>query len=112
MCLIAPVTKENSWKTIFFPFWFSQALSLLGSSIVKYALVWWLTNMVRSAPVLAAASTFAILPEININPFAGAIVDRINRKHITLATGAAIAMPGLAVQFYLDFYRNSLSIQS
>jgi len=103
MTLQVPIIKEKSWKTIFFPFWFSQALSLLGSSIVQFALVWWLTRTIGSATVLAAASTFAILPEIIINPFAGAIVDRINRKHVMIAADAAIAIAtlGLAVLFYL-----------
>jgi len=96
--------KEKKWKKLFFPFWLSQALSLLGSSIVQFALVWWLTKTIGSATVLAVASTFALLPEIIINPFAGAIVDRINRKYVMIAADLVIAIAtlALAVLFYFN----------
>jgi MFS-type transporter involved in bile tolerance (Atg22 family) len=76
-------------------------------------LVWWLTRTIGSATVLAAASTFAILPEIIINPFAGIIVDRFNRNHVMISADAAIAMAtlGLIVLVCLDLYRNGLFIK-
>jgi MFS transporter, DHA3 family, macrolide efflux protein len=104
MTLQVPVIKKKNWKYIFFPFWISQAISLLGSSIVQFALVWWLTKTIGLATVLAAATTFAILPEIIINPFAGAIVDRINRKYVMIVADSIIAVAtlGLALLFYLN----------
>lgn len=99
------ITDTKNWKSLFFPFWISQAFSLLGSSIVQFALVWWLTKSTGSATVLAVASTFAILPEIIINPFAGAIVDRVNRKRVMIIADALIALAtfGLAVLFYFNW---------
>jgi hypothetical protein len=44
--------------------------------LVQFALVWWLTKETGSATFLSTATAFAILPEILISPFPGAVVDR------------------------------------
>lgn len=92
------------WKRAFFPFWIGQALSLFGSMLVQFALVWWLTKETGSATILATATAFAILPEIFISPFAGAVVDRFNRKKLIILSDASIAMAivVLAVLFYFN----------
>jgi hypothetical protein len=41
------------WKPRFFSIWAGQAVSLLGSMLVQFALVWWLTQTTGSATVLA-----------------------------------------------------------
>ena len=53
---------ESNWKRTFFLIWTGQAFSLLGSSLVQFALVWWLTQKTGSATVLAAATFVALLP--------------------------------------------------
>ena len=93
----------SSWKKTFFIFWISQASSLLGSSLVQFALVWWLTQTTGSASILAAASTIAILPEILISPFAGAIVDRTNRKKMMMIADAAIAAVTIVLALFFLF---------
>lgn len=98
------VSKPENWKRHFFPFWVGQMLSILGSALVQFTLVWWLTRETGSATVLATASMFALLPEIVVQPFAGAIVDRLNRKVIIIVADAIIAAAtlGLGFLFYLD----------
>jgi DHA3 family macrolide efflux protein-like MFS transporter len=98
---------ENSriaaqWKKPFFTFWVSQAFSLFGSSLVQFALVWWLTKTTGSASILATASAVAVLPEIIVSPFAGAIIDRSNRKRVMILADGVIALATvvLAVVFY------------
>ncbi len=51
--------------------WAGQACSLLGSFLVQFALVGWLTMETGSAVVLSAAMTMAVLPRIFLGPFAG-----------------------------------------
>lgn len=94
----------KNWKRHFFPFWTSQMLSLLGSSLVQFSLVWWLTKETGSATILVMASMFALIPEIVIQPFAGAITDRINRKKVIIIADALIAIATLVlgVFFFLD----------
>jgi len=93
----------TSWKKPFFLFWSSQAFSLFGSALVQFALVWWLTKTTGSASVLAIASTLAVLPQIIISPFAGTLVDRMNRKWVIIISDSLIALATvlLAVIFYM-----------
>ncbi|NLX43208.1 MAG: cation:proton antiporter, partial [Chloroflexi bacterium] len=43
--------RWRSWMTPFFTIWAGQAFSLIGSSLVQFALVWWLTLQTGSATV-------------------------------------------------------------
>ena len=88
----------------FFLIWSGQALSLLGSSLVQFALVWWLTRTAGSATVLALASLMAMLPQVFISPVAGALVDRWNRRLVMMVADGliALAVVVLAALFALD----------
>ena len=88
----------------FFVVWTGQAFSLLGSQLVQFGLVWWLTAATGSPKVLALASLAAILPQIALGPFAGALVDRWNRKAVMVAadTTIALATVALAGLFWLE----------
>ncbi|HSN75506.1 MAG TPA: MFS transporter [Anaerolineae bacterium] len=83
---------SNRWQRPFFLIWGGQAFSLLGSSLVQFALVWWLTQQTGSATVLATATLVAVLPGIVIGPFAGALVDRWSRRWVMVAADAVIAL--------------------
>ncbi len=97
-------TKIIAWKKPFFIFWISQAFSLLGSTLVQFGLVWWLTKTTGSASILATASAIAIVPQIVVSPFAGAIVDRTSRKKVMMLADSIIAFASilLAVLFLLN----------
>lgn len=88
----------------FFVLWTGQALSLLGSMSVQFALIWWLTAETGSAAVLATATLLGIAPQTALGPFIGALVDRWDRKRIMLAADSAIALASLvlALLFALD----------
>jgi DHA3 family macrolide efflux protein-like MFS transporter len=61
-------------------FWMGQLVSLLGSSIVQFVLIWWITLETGNALWLALASFLGLAPMVIIAPFAGVLVDRWNRK--------------------------------
>jgi DHA3 family macrolide efflux protein-like MFS transporter len=86
-----PDEKNNDWKKIFFPVWIGQAFSLLGSELVQFSLIWYLTKQTGSASVLAAASFVALLPRVFLAPISGALVDRWNRQRIMIAADGLIA---------------------
>lgn len=65
-------SKAMPWKLPFFTIWTGQAFSLIGSRVVQFALVWWLTQLTGSATVLATATMVALIPEILLSPIAGA----------------------------------------
>jgi DHA3 family macrolide efflux protein-like MFS transporter len=88
----------------FLTIWTGQVFSLLGSNLVQFALIWWLTKETGSATVLAIASMMAFLPQIFLSPFAGALVDRWSRRTVMIAADALIALATLALAglFALD----------
>ena len=100
-------TQDNSnssrgWMAPFFLIWSGQAASLLGSQLVQFALIWWLTQTTGSATVLATAVLVSLLPQIVLGPLAGAIVDRWNRRMLMMLADSLVALAtvGLAVLFW------------
>jgi len=93
---------ERDWKKSFFMIWTAQAFSVMGSMLVSFALVWYLTAQTGSAAVLATATLVALLPQVILGPFAGALVDRWNRKLVMIAADGLIALftLGLVLLFW------------
>jgi DHA3 family macrolide efflux protein-like MFS transporter len=83
---------SREWAAPFFFIWTGQAFSLLGSMIVQFALVWWITKTTGSATILATATLIAMLPGIVVGPVAGALVDRWNRKRVMIVADGAVAL--------------------
>jgi DHA3 family macrolide efflux protein-like MFS transporter len=83
------------WQRRFFTIWSGQAISILGSQIVSFAIVWYLTEQTGSATVLAIASMFGILPNILLSPFAGAMADRGDRKSIMIISDLVVGLARL-----------------
>jgi DHA3 family macrolide efflux protein-like MFS transporter len=67
----------------------------LGSKVAQFALIWWLTARTGSATVLSMASLVGLVPEIVLGPFAGAYVDRWNRRIVMIVADTAIALASL-----------------
>lgn len=86
-----PIEQRN-WKTPFFTIWTGQAISLFGSQLVQFALIWYLTQETGSATVLATATLVGMLPQIFIGPLAGSFVDRGNRRRIMMIADSSIAL--------------------
>ena len=89
------MSTESDWRTRFFTVWIGQQLSLVGTAAAQFALVFWLAKTTGSATVLAAATMAARIPNILLGPFAGALVDRWNRRAVMLVSDAFIALVSL-----------------
>jgi DHA3 family macrolide efflux protein-like MFS transporter len=89
----------TGWQIPFFSVWTGQAFSLIGSRVVQFALVWWLTKLTGSATVLATASLVVLVPEIILGPIAGAYVDRWNRRMLMIVADGIIALSSLWLAF-------------
>jgi MFS transporter, DHA3 family, macrolide efflux protein len=87
-------TNEN-WAVRFFTLWTGQALSLLGSQLVQFAIIWYLTLKTNSATALAIASLMGLLPQVILSPFIGTWVDRGNRRSILISADATVAFATL-----------------
>jgi DHA3 family macrolide efflux protein-like MFS transporter len=88
---------NDRWFMPFAAFWVSQALSLFGSRLASFALVWHLARTTDSASVLATAALAAFLPQVILGPAAGAIVDRASRRLVLIAADAGIAAATLGL---------------
>jgi len=95
---------QPKWQVPFFTIWTGQALSLVGSRVAQFALVWYLTKTTGSATVLATASLVALLPGIFLGPFVGALIDRWNRRIVMIVADSVIALAilWLAYLFWID----------
>jgi DHA3 family macrolide efflux protein-like MFS transporter len=95
--------QPKSWAPRFFSIWTGQAFSLLGSQLVSFAVIWWLTQTTGSATVLATASLVGLLPQVILGPFTGTLVDRWNRRLTMIVADGFIAIATilLAVLFAL-----------
>ncbi|OGN98920.1 MAG: MFS transporter, partial [Chloroflexi bacterium RBG_13_50_21] len=84
--------KPKPWAPRFFTIWTGQAISLLGSQLVSFAVIWWLTQTTRSATVLATASLVGLLPQVILGPFTGTLVDRWSRRLTMIVADSLIAL--------------------
>jgi DHA3 family macrolide efflux protein-like MFS transporter len=94
---VESVRRSMAWKKDFFRVWAGESVSLVGSWLVQFALVWWLTIETRSATVLAVAMIATILPQVVVGPFAGALVDRWNRKKVMIFADLGVALSTLVL---------------
>jgi DHA3 family macrolide efflux protein-like MFS transporter len=95
--------SKTQSMTPFFVIWTGQAISLIGSQVVQFALVWWLTQLTGSATVLATATLAMMLPQVFLGPIAGAYVDRWNRRTVMIVADGLVALAAvwLAYQYWL-----------
>jgi DHA3 family macrolide efflux protein-like MFS transporter len=77
--------------------WTGQALSLLGSQLVQFAIIWYLTRTTNSATTLAVASMMGLLPQVLLSPFIGTWVDRGNRRMLLILADATVAVATLVL---------------
>lgn len=86
-------------------FWSGQLVSLLGSSIIQFVIIWWITVRTQSALYLAYANLAGFLPLIVVTPLAGVFVDRWKRKRLIGSVDflQAIITVGLIFVFMFEF---------
>ena len=68
------MSAEN-WKHTFAVIWSGQAVSVLSSSIVAYAIIFWMSVETRSAEVLALSAMAGMLPQAVLGLFVGVYID-------------------------------------
>jgi DHA3 family macrolide efflux protein-like MFS transporter len=79
----------------------AQTISVFGSFLVQYAIMWHLTLTTKSGVVLALAAIFGFLPQAIVSIFAGVWADRVNRKIMIIAADASIALATLGLAFLM-----------
>ncbi|SCJ40683.1 enterobactin exporter EntS [uncultured Eubacterium sp.] len=100
--------KNINWKMTIAKFLTAQMISLLGSSLVQYAIIWHITLSTSSGKMLTISTLCGFLPQILISLIAGAWIDRYDRKKLIMAADATIALSTLflAVAFLAGYRFN------
>lgn len=99
------MTQQLYWKKDIALFLSAQTVTLLGSSIVQYAIIWYITLTTSSGLMIIISTLCGFLPQLVISLFAGVWVDRYNRKYVSMISDAVIALVTLllAVAFILGY---------
>jgi DHA3 family macrolide efflux protein-like MFS transporter len=79
------------WRLRFWTIWTSQALSLVGSLLTQFVLIWWVTQTTGSTSALAIAGILALLPQALLGPLGGAVADRFSRRAILMLSDTVSA---------------------
>lgn len=77
--------------------WSGQAISLLTSSILQMAIVWYLTKKTGSAAVLSFATLIGYLPAAILGMLIGTFVDRHSKKRMIVLSDLFIAFLGVVL---------------
>ena len=101
--MTAPVATTSGLRT-FFTVWAGQLVSVTGSTMSAFAVQFWIYSETGSVTNLAMVSLAFSLPSVLVSPFAGALVDRWDRRRVMFAsdTVAAVATLALAVLYATD----------
>ncbi|WP_326907971.1 MFS transporter [Sedimentibacter sp. MB31-C6] len=96
---------ENNWKNNTILFILSQTLSLFGSALVQYAIMWHITLETQSGVMMTVYIICGFLPTFFLSPFAGVWADRYDRKKIIILADSLIAITTLilAITFYSGY---------
>lgn len=83
---------RGSWKKPFYVVWAGQSVSLVGSSLVQFAIIWWLAKTAGSATVMSITTLVGLVPTIALAPLVGTLVDRWRRRLILIISDVSIAL--------------------
>ena len=96
--------KNKKWKSQFIIVALGQAVSMLGSHGVQFALIWWLAEKTSSPLMLGISGIVAYLPMSLFSPIAGIVADRYNRKFISIFSDMMMGMIALIYAVLLFFF--------
>ncbi|MFC3833192.1 MULTISPECIES: MFS transporter [Deinococcus] len=106
MDTLTPATLHPGpgWQRRYWAVFVGQALSLIGSALTQFVLLWWITDTTGSVAALSTAGMAALLPQALLGPLGGTLADRYSRRVIMIVadTVSAACMVVLIVLFATD----------
>lgn len=94
---VSTTTDPPNWLRSVVLFMSGQMVSLLGSMLVQFAVLWYMTIVYESGLIIAVVAVVGFLPQAIISIFGGVWADRHNRKYLVIGADAAIALSTLAL---------------
>ena len=98
------------WKRQAALFLASQNISLFGSSVVAYAMIWYITLKTSSGVWMMLSTLCTMVPQVVVSLFGGVLADRYSRKWLIMLSDGFIAFAtlGMAIAFLLGYQRLEL----
>jgi MFS transporter, DHA3 family, macrolide efflux protein len=95
----------ENWKKKTLLFLISQTISLFGTALVQYAIMWYITLETQSGVMMTISIICGFVPTFFLSPFAGVWADRYNRKTLIILADGMIAVSTLvlAILFFLGY---------
>ncbi|MEI2465648.1 MFS transporter [Niallia taxi] len=97
--------QNETWLRNIVLFLSSQTISLFGSSLVQYAIMWHITLTTESGMMMTLYIICGFIPTFILSPIAGVWADRYNRKILIVLSDGLIAFATLilAILFIMGF---------
>lgn len=99
-----------NWKRKTVLFFISQGITLFGSSLVQFAIVWYVTLTTTSGAWVAALTVCSFLPQTLISFVSGAWADRYSKKMLILVSDAVIAAATLTLALLFPLIREDSTV--
>lgn len=81
----------DNWKRKITTIWVGQSISILTSSVLQMALIWYITATTGSAIMVTLATIAGYLPHALLGTFAGVFIDRYSKKLIVICSDLFIS---------------------
>lgn len=88
--------------------WIGQVISLVGTALFSFAIGIWLYQQTSQATTITTYIFFSNIPRIILSPFAGALVDRWDRKLTMMISDLASGV--ITIMILILLWNGSLSI--
>lgn len=101
---------QAHWKRKIVLFFISQGITLFGSALVQFAIVWYVTLKTTSGVWVAALTVCSLLPQTLISFVSGAWADRYSKKLLIIVSDAVIAAATLALALLFPLIQDDSTV--
>lgn len=91
------IIKNLKGMQVFTLVWFGESISIMGTAMTRFALMVWAYDQIGKATTTALLGFSSILPYILLSPFAGAVVDRFDRKKIMILSDLGAGLMTISI---------------
>ncbi|NLV98951.1 MAG: MFS transporter [Clostridiaceae bacterium] len=92
--------KFAPWQYVLTAFYSGQAASTLGTALVQFALIWYVTFRTNSGLALTIMTIASFLPQLLIALVSGVWADRYDRRWVIILADGGIALASLIVSIF------------
>ncbi len=97
-----PLPPEfHNWKRRVAMFLTGQTISLFGSSLVQFAIIWYITLTTQSGAMITIATICGFAPQVAVSLFSGVWADRFSRKKLIMGADAMVASATLILAIFM-----------